>query len=199
MQKQQGFTYLGVMFIVALIGLALSGAAGVWQVAQQREKERQMLWIGQQYIDAIASYYHASPGGNKRYPRTLDELLRDPRYPIIKRHLRKLWRDPLTGSSDWGLVRTSQGGIAGVYSHAQGQPFKQAGFGASEKWLAAKKSYQEWQFVYFSSSATEDLPQQGGEEPDSEPVEEESVEENDAAGEEGSDEEFTEEQKNGEA
>lgn len=149
---QHGFTYFGVLFAVALIGLALSGAALVWQVEQQREKERELLFIGQQYIDAIASYYHAAPGGNKKYPRKLADLLRDPRYLTIKRHLRKPWHDPFTHKAEWGLVYTKQGGIAGIYSLAAGTPLKQAGFGMLESLLAGKTSYGDWQFIYIAAT-----------------------------------------------
>lgn len=153
--RLRGYTYFGVLFVVMLISLALTGAAAVWQVQQQRQKERQLLYVGQQYRDAIDSYYNGGPGGFRQYPRKLADLLKDPRYPDIKRHLRKPWRDPMTPSGQWGLVRTSQGAIAGVYSLAQGVPLKQAGFDdlALERAFANKKSYSQWKFVYFDASA----------------------------------------------
>jgi len=156
--KNRGYTYFGVLFAVALIGLSLAGAAAIWKVLQQREKERELLFIGQQYIDAVASYYHAAPGGAKKYPRSMADLLRDPRYPNIKRHLRKPWRDPLTGSSQWGIVLTKQGGIAGIYSQAEGAPLKQAGFGALDTLLAGKPSYRDWRFIYIA--AADDTPKE---------------------------------------
>ncbi|MBZ4201963.1 MAG: type II secretion system GspH family protein [Methylovulum sp.] len=148
---QRGYTYFGILFMVALIGLALSGASMIWQVEQQREKERELLFIGQQYIDAIASYYHAAPGGVKKYPRTLEDLLRDSRYPSIKRYLRKPWRDPFTGNAKWGFVYTKQGGIAGIYSLGKGKPLKQSGFDILEKYLAGKISYSDWKFIYIAA------------------------------------------------
>lgn len=149
-KRARGYTYFGVLFAVMLIVLALTGAAAVSQVQQQRHKERQLLYAGKQYIAAIASYYHSSPGGAKQYPRKIADLLRDPRYPDVKRHLRKPWRDPMTASGEWGLVRTSQGLIAGVYSRAQGVPFKQSDFGSAEldHALAFKESYSQWKFVF---------------------------------------------------
>ena len=44
------------------------------------------------------------------------------------RHLRRLYRDPLTGSADWGVVKGPDGGVIGVYSQAPGKPLKQDGF-----------------------------------------------------------------------
>jgi type II secretory pathway pseudopilin PulG len=164
--KNRGYTYFGVLLAVALIGLSLAGAAAIWKVLQQREKERELLFVGQQYIDAISSYYHAAPGGAKKYPRNMTELLRDPRYPNIKRHLRKPWRDPLTGSSQWGIVLTKQGGIAGIYSQAEGTPLKQAGFGALDALLAGKPSYRDWRFIYIA--ATDDTPKETSDNQDAE-------------------------------
>src|SRR4051812_17895729 len=112
LRQNDGYTYFGILFVVMLIGLALTGASLVIQVEGQREKEQLLLFIGQQYANAIASYYNDAPGGNKHYPRSIAELLRDPRFPTIKRHLRRPWVDPFTHSKEWGIVRTKQGGIA---------------------------------------------------------------------------------------
>lgn len=150
--SQRGYTYFGLLFVVTLIGLGLAGAAMVWKIQQQREKERELLFVGQQYIDAIASYYHAAPGGAKKYPRSMEDLLRDPRFPNIKRHLRKPWRDPLTGSREWEIVYTKEGGIAGVHSRAEGTPLKQAGFGTLDQLLAGKASYADWRFIYVAAN-----------------------------------------------
>ena len=146
----RGYTYFGVLFAVLLVGLALAGASAVSEVQQQRFKEQQLLYVGQQYMAAIGSYYNASPGGAKQYPQKLTDLLLDPRYPIVKRHLRKPWPDPMTRSGEWGLVRTRQGRIAGVYSRARGVPLKRAGFGNVEldRIFADKKSYTQWKFIY---------------------------------------------------
>ena len=154
----KGYTYFGVLFVVVLIGLALSGASMVWQFQVQRQKEQQLLFIGNQYTQAIASYYHAAPGGVKRYPKTIAELLRDPRYPTIKRHLRKPWLDPFTMKSDWVLIRTKQSGIAGISSLANGKPIKQAKFGNEDldRRLGGKTSYQQWRFIYIA--ATDENP-----------------------------------------
>lgn len=151
---QHGYTYFGVLFMVTLVSLSLTGASAVWQVQQQRQKERLLLFIGQQYVDAIASYYNAAPGGVKRYPKTLEDLLRDPRYPTVKRHLRRLWQDPFALTDDWGIIRTKQGNIAGIYSLSERKPIKQAGFGELmlEHAYASKPRYRDWKFVYIAAN-----------------------------------------------
>ena len=61
--------------------------------ATQREKEAELLFRGEQYREAIASYYKKE----QRYPQSLEELLEDKRYPMPVRHLRRLYRDPSPG------------------------------------------------------------------------------------------------------
>jgi type II secretory pathway pseudopilin PulG len=141
-----GFTYLGVLFLVVLLGLGLSGAGQLWSIASQRAKEKELLWVGQQYAKALKAYYDRSPG-SKRYPLQLDELLQDRRFPTTVRYLRQLYRDPLTNSAEWGLVKTPDGHIAGIYSLAEGTPLKQVNFPLAWEEFAGMQSYQEWRFV----------------------------------------------------
>lgn len=146
---QSGFTYFGVLFLVTLISISLSGAAIVWHVEQQRQKEKELIFIGQQYAAAIASYYENTPGVTKAYPKKITDLLADKRGIKIKRHLRKPFSDPITGKSNWGLVNTNKGGFAGIYSLGQGIPLKQSGFEESlDEQLSGKSSYKEWKFLY---------------------------------------------------
>ncbi len=49
------------------------------------------------------------------FPAKLDDLLRDPRFPNVVRHLRKLYNDPMTGE-DWELVTDPAERIIGVRS-----------------------------------------------------------------------------------
>ncbi len=55
--SQRGFTYLVVLFAVALIGLALAGTATVWTTAAKRMREQELLWVGGQFRLAIQRYY----------------------------------------------------------------------------------------------------------------------------------------------
>lgn len=153
-QSSRGYTYFGALFVVFLISLALTGASLLWQVQQQREKEMQLLYIGQQYVEAIASYYHAAPGGLKTYPKSIQDLLRDPRYPTVVRHLRKPCTDPFTLSTEWGLIKTAQGHIAGIYSLSSARPYKQAGYGTAdlERAFGDKAHYSDWKFMYVAAT-----------------------------------------------
>ena len=111
-----------------------------------REREADLLFVGQQLRDALTRYARESPAGAPKYPKTLDELLLDKRYPTVRRHLRRVYNDPMTGASTWGLIR-QQDRIVGVYSLASGAPLKRSGFPPEMIQLTEAKSYRDWRFV----------------------------------------------------
>jgi type II secretory pathway pseudopilin PulG len=155
---QRGFTYLTALFILAILmgGLALIGE--VWETSAKREKEAELLFIGNQYRRAIALYYESTPGGVKRYPRTLDDLIKDSRHPSTQRYLRKLYPDPFTGKTEWGLVKAGDGGIGGVYSLSDQAPLKIAGFKLRDADLAGKGKYSDWRFIHKPAEAAAPAP-----------------------------------------
>lgn len=145
-RSQQGFTYIGLLILVALIAIALAGTAEVVSTAQKREREQELLFVGAQYARAIAAY-HASSPGLAAYPTRLEDLLEDKRFPDTRRHLRRLYRDPLTESANWGLLRGPNNGIVGIYSLAEGKPIKQEGFSKEYPEFAQAESYAQWKFM----------------------------------------------------
>ncbi|HEY4973966.1 MAG TPA: hypothetical protein VII41_10175, partial [Steroidobacteraceae bacterium] len=97
--RQLGFTYIGLLFAIAFMGLALSAIGIVWHTQAQREREQELLFIGHEFRAAIRSYYVSQSGGGPRYPQRLEDLLQDERSPEQKHHLRKLYLDPMTGAA----------------------------------------------------------------------------------------------------
>lgn len=148
-KRARGFTYLGLLFAVALISATLGAAGVVWHTAKQREKERDLLFIGHEFRQAIGHYYNAS-GRVKQYPQSLEDLLRDPRTPGVQRYLRKLYNDPVTGKAEWGLVKGAGDRIIGVYSLSDEKPIKQNNFGIADKDFEGAEKYSQWRFVYRS-------------------------------------------------
>ena len=143
-----GVVLLALLLALALAGLAALAAADVWTVTRQREREQQLLFVGQQYRLAIRGYFFGAPaGGGRALPPTLAAQLDDERFPIPVHHLRRLYPDPITGSTDWGLVMAGDR-IIGVYSKSDAQPLKQAGFAPSEQTFADKASYRDWIFAF---------------------------------------------------
>ncbi|MDP3512497.1 MAG: type II secretion system protein [Sulfuritalea sp.] len=146
--RQGGFTYLGLLFAVALAGIVLATTGVVWSTERQREKERELLAIGEEFRRAIGSYYERSPGTVKRYPAKLEDLLKDNRFLGTRRHLRQVYRDPLTGNADWAPIPAPEGGIMGVHSLSTAEPIKQGNFPPRQVEFEGKQSYGEWRFVY---------------------------------------------------
>lgn len=112
--REWGFTYLWVLFLVALMGIALEGVGSTWYEDARRRRDRELQWVGEQYVRAIGSYFESAPGGRKRYPASLDELVQDSRFVYVRRHIRRLYVNPMTDQMDWQLVRGPGGGIRGV-------------------------------------------------------------------------------------
>lgn len=104
---ENGFVYLWALFAVVLAGIVMAGAGQVWQAKAQREKEAELLHVGEQFRKAIMSYYNA---GTKQFPESLEELLEDKRTVTVKRHLRKIYTDPLTNTTEWGIIEESTSG-----------------------------------------------------------------------------------------
>jgi type II secretory pathway pseudopilin PulG len=142
---QRGFTYITVLFVVAMMagGLALIGE--VWHTSNVREKEAELLHIGNEYRKAIERYYLSGP---RQYPKNTADLVKDPRQPGTVRHLRRLYPDPITGKEEWGFVKSADGGFAGVYSLSEAAPLKTAGFAVRDSSFEGKTKYADWQFVY---------------------------------------------------
>ena len=147
-RSQEGFTYIGVLLAIALIGTQLALAGVVWSFAQTRQKERELLFVGGQFRTAISQYYLNPKGPQKEYPRRLEDLLKDPRYPGTVRHLRKIYADPITAKKRWGLVRLPNGGIIGVYSLSEEAPIKTGNFRPAELSFTNKQRYADWKFVH---------------------------------------------------
>ena len=148
MKQYGGFTYLAVLLLIAISTAALAATGVVWHQAGQREKERELLFVGDQFRQAIRLYYESTPGGVKRYPTRLEDLLADPRQPTLQRYLRKIYRDPLTKENNWGIVRSPEGGIMGVYSLSEEAPLKIGNFRQVDQAFENKSKYAEWQFIY---------------------------------------------------
>jgi type II secretory pathway pseudopilin PulG len=144
---QSGFTYLGALFLIALLGIMAAGAATLWSTEARRAKEVELLWVGDQYRHALKSYFEATQGPAKLYPKQLEDLLEDKRGLIAKRHLRRLYRDPMAGDDLWGLLKDKDGGIVGVFSLSEAVPLKIDGFAAIDKSFKDARRYADWRFL----------------------------------------------------
>ena len=141
---QQGFTYLGLLALLSVLLLWTTVAMEVSTTAVRRDKEAELLFVGEQYRSALMNYYRAVG----RFPNSLSEMLDSrTRGGQPQRFLRRLYIDPITGSKEWGLIKNPLGGIQGVYSLSELKPLKQANFDLGGSTFANASKYTEWKFM----------------------------------------------------
>jgi type II secretory pathway pseudopilin PulG len=156
---QGGYTYIGLLIGIALLGATLAATGTLWSTTTRRDKEAELLFVGEQFSRAIASYRDESPAGMApSFPRSVDDLLDDKRWPTKRRHLRKLFVDPMTASTQWGLVASPAGGVTGVFSLSQQRPLKRGGFPAGSEHFSDATTYRDWVFTYDMAASAPQAP-----------------------------------------
>lgn len=144
----RGFTYLSLIIVVAIVGLIAASAVKLGAVLQRSRAEQELLDIGAAFSDALKSYADATPQGLPPQPPSLQELLKDPRFPGTRRHLRKIFVDPMTGKAEWGIVyRGDKTGVLAVYSLSDAKPVKVANFPARYSGFEGKNRISDWKFT----------------------------------------------------
>lgn len=157
-RNQKGFTYLALLAAIIIIGISLGAAGKYWQNVAQREKEEELLFRGDQYRQAIERYYFAIPG-RQQYPQSIDNLLKDERTPTGRRHLRRKYKDPVTGEDFVEIRDQLSRRIVGVFSASDKAPLKQANFSEAyqNQNFSGKEKYSDWKFlstIYTSQTGT---------------------------------------------
>jgi type II secretory pathway pseudopilin PulG len=146
--RQAGFTYLGLLILLAVIGLVGAASLKIGSLLQRVEAEQELLDIGAEFSDALQSYAAATPKGAPQQPPSLQELLKDPRFPGTRRHLRKLFVDPVTGKAEWGVMYLGDHvGVIGIYSLSQAKPFKVGNFEARFQHFENREHLSDWKFT----------------------------------------------------
>ncbi len=147
-QRQGGFTYLGMIILVTVIGLVGAATLKIDALLRRAAAEEELLFVGSAFADALTSYAAATPQGQPTQPATLQDLLKDNRSPAVRRHLRKIFVDPMTGTTDWGIVWLGdQKGIVAVYSKSNAQPLKIANFDPKLVGFESRQHISDWRFV----------------------------------------------------
>lgn len=155
--RTRGVVLLALLLALAVGGVAALAAMDVAALSRQREREKQLLFVGDQYRKAIQHYFAEAPAGASHLlPSRLQDLIEDDRFPMPVRHLRRLFPDPMTGSDEWGLLRVG-GRIAGVYSLSGQVPAKQAGFAPAYQHFSGRATYREWVFAVAPLGASTSL------------------------------------------
>jgi type II secretory pathway pseudopilin PulG len=154
-RRQAGFTYVGLIVLVAIIGLVGAATLKVDALLRRAAAEEELLEIGAAFSAALTSYAEATPRGQPPQPPSLEELLKDPRVPGLRRHLRKIFVDPITGKAEWGIVWLNKGnginggagsGVVAVYSLSQSRPLKLANFDTRFQNFESREHISDWKF-----------------------------------------------------
>lgn len=147
--RVRGFTYLWLLFALALGGVALAAIGERWQLALQRERETELLFRGGEIRTALERFAAASaPAGAARLPKALEELVQDERQSTPRHWLRRVYPDPFTGRADWQLLRDAQGHVIGVASAASQPALRRIGLPAEAAAAAsAPLGVSDWRFV----------------------------------------------------
>jgi len=99
-ERQKGYTLLILLFAVSVLSIGFIVAVPVWQTQIQREKEEELIFRGNQYVEAIRLYQLKKPG---TFPKTLEEL-------VEEKCLRRLYKDPMTSHGEWNIILPYQRG-----------------------------------------------------------------------------------------
>jgi len=123
--SEAGYTLAVVMVFTSVLLVTLSGAVINWQKAMQREREEELIYRGKQFMRAVELWQRKFPG---TYPTTIDALLSTNN----SRFLRKKWKDPITNSDEWRLLKMNpDGSISGLTVIPGSSPLGPSSFGGS--------------------------------------------------------------------
>jgi type II secretory pathway pseudopilin PulG len=158
--RSRGFTYLLLLFVLALGGVALAAVGELETTRQQREREAELRFRGEAIAAALSRYAETTPAGHLPLPQRLEDLLADRRFPKPQRHLRQLYADPFTGRGDWELV-VGQAPVAvegeGAASAAIGSGIVGVRSSATRRLLATvegRTTAHDWVFSATASAPT---------------------------------------------
>jgi len=93
-----GYTMVTLLVFLSILVIGLLVAVPVWQTQLQRENEEELIFRGNQYVEAIRLFEKKSPG---TFPKDIEDLVK-------KRCLRRHFRDPMTKDGKWYLITRSQ-------------------------------------------------------------------------------------------
>jgi len=157
-----GFTYIAVMMLVVIIGIALSITGRYWSTVVQREKEEELLFRGDQIRKGIERYYKwtaGKHGGQGLYPESLEELLKSKYSGSPKRCLRRIYNDPITGKADWVIFTDPVSKrVMGVRSASNEQPLKTSMFPFMYRDFEGKTKYGDWVFAFKAQPQIQSQP-----------------------------------------
>jgi len=153
-RSESGFTYIAALVMLVVMGIMLGAIGQSVSVIMKREREKELIFRGLQYRDAIERW--SKKGVPLKDLKDLVEPTVSSNASASKdRLLRKLYKDPITGK-DWKTLPATPDPIQGIYgvaSPSSDEPFKQDNFPEVIKDFKGKKKYSEWEFIFKKTPA----------------------------------------------
>src|SRR5262245_977634 len=97
------------MVALVVAAIALGATVQAWSKTWRRDSEEELVFRGNQYVDAIIAYRKEHGG---QFPIRLEDLYKPG--PRRLRYIRKLYKEPFGKDGRWGLLYLMPGG-QGVY------------------------------------------------------------------------------------
>jgi hypothetical protein len=150
-RRQHGYALMMVVFFTALMLVGAMVAAPRILQEGKREKEKEMIWRGQQYVRGVKLYYRKIG----RFPTSIDDLTK-PKTGSL-RFMRQAYKDPMNGEDGtWRLIYVGPAGqLIGSLKPAQTLrlPTGGAGLGTAASTVASNSTGQSSGSSAFGSSS----------------------------------------------
>jgi type II secretory pathway pseudopilin PulG len=91
---QQGYTLAGALVMIAVLSVFMALSVPLWSRVKQRENEEELIFRGREYMEAVARYHQKF----NSFPPDIETLYK-------QKFLRKLYKDPMTESGTWKVLR----------------------------------------------------------------------------------------------
>ncbi len=103
MRESRGYILIMLLVVITVMAIGLMVAVPVWQTEIQREQEAELIFRGNQYVEAVRIFQTKNPG---RFPKNLEELLKT-------KCIRRLYTDPMTPEGEWNVILHQEGFAGG--------------------------------------------------------------------------------------
>jgi len=88
--REAGYVLFGIAIGLVILGISMTAVVPLWQKIVQREREKELIFRGYQYMQAIELYQRKFPGA---FPPTIEIL-------IEGKFLRREYKDPFAETED---------------------------------------------------------------------------------------------------
>lgn len=106
-RTSRGYTLVALFIGITIMLVMIAAVLPLASTQARRDQEEELIFRGGQYVEGIRVFRRRQG----RYPNSLKEMME-----IQPRCLRRLWKDPIRRSEEWGLIffGTPLGGLTPI-------------------------------------------------------------------------------------